>query len=89
MDAIEAYQYNHGYINNPEYDDIIKRGGYKGKEKWQMDLMKFTSIIFPNYSINNIYKNFSNSSNISSATFYNNQWPLNTLNYLPDRRTGA
>ena len=52
------------------------------------DAMKASSVLFPDYSINNMYKNTSNSSNISSANFYNDQFPVNILNYRPNRGYG-
>ena len=89
VDAGEWWAYEHGYVNNPHFNEEVKRGGYTGTPVWFMHASKASSVLFPNYSWNNIFKNFSNSSNVSSANFYNNQFPISWINYLPDRGTGS
>ncbi len=95
-DAAEYYRYKHGWENDPHFDDIIKRGGYSANlpildvpmENWMRDAMKASSVLFPDYSVNNAFKNASNRSNISSANFYIDQFPVNVLIYKPDRGRG-
>lgn len=89
VDGVQYYQYEHGHINTAPYDKQIKRDAYKGLRKWQKDLLKTWSILSPQTSPDNIRKNFSKASHVSSENFYNNQFPQNWINYLPNRGSGV
>lgn len=85
IDAGQYIAYKNGIVNTKPYEDKVKRGGYTGVKDWQKDVMKATSVLVPEININNIFKNFSNDANVSSANFYNQNWPINWFNYIPKR----
>ena len=85
VDIGQHYAYVNGLINTEPYNKMEKRGGYTGVRNWIKDALKAESVLFPEINLNAIFKNFSNAANISSANFYNEQFPVSWLNYIPRR----
>lgn len=65
-------------IENPEYNEEIKQGSYKGQPKYVKDALKTMSVIIPDYSIDNIFRNLNGNGNVSSRNFYKKMFPANT-----------
>lgn len=57
-------------IDDPEYDNPIKSGAYKGLEKYQRDFLKTGSYIFPDLSVDNVFRSMSKSGNEASINYY-------------------
>lgn len=72
-----------GWSEDTTYSDEVVRGAYQGLQTWQRDLLKASSILAPDVSPNNIYKNLSRDANMASARWYNQQFPVNFTNYIP------
>jgi len=82
-DLYDWSSYKLGWSADTGVDEYINRGAYQGLYKWQRDLLKSSSILFPDISPNNIYKNLSKDANMASARWYNQQFPVNYTNYIP------
>lgn len=55
---------------DPEYDDPVKSGAYKGLQKYQRDLLKSGSYIFPDLSADNMFRSMAKSGNEASINYY-------------------
>lgn len=82
-DGVDYMQYQLGWSADTASNDEITRGAYQGLQKWQKDFLKASSVLTPDLSANNIYKNLSSDANMASARWYNQQFPVNYVNYIP------
>ena len=86
INATQWYQYENGIINTRPYMKKVKRGTYAGEREWFKNTMKASSILIPEYSPANVWNNFSVGAYESTDRFYNNQFPVNMMNYIPQNK---
>ena len=55
-----------------KYDDEIKSGAYDDLNVWQRDAMKVESYLFPDFSVDNVFRSLSKSGNEASINYYIN-----------------
>ena len=82
-DGFDYATYQLGWSADTAVNDEVTRGAYQDLENWQRDLLKASSVLIPDWSANNIYKNLSSDANMASARWYNQQFPVNWVNYIP------
>lgn len=83
VDVADYTSYSLGWSTDTAVDNLVTRGAYSGLDQWQRDALKASSLLIPDFSINNIYKNLSYDANMASARWYNQQFPVNFTNYIP------
>ena len=81
--GVSAASYELGWSTDTGAYDVIDRGAYQGLTNIQRDFLKASSVLIPDFSANNIYKNLSKDANMASARWYNQQFPVNWVNYIP------
>ena len=57
-------------IDNSEYADPVVSGAYKGIPKWQRDALKVESYLFPDYSVDNVFRSITTTGNDASINYY-------------------
>lgn len=83
--AMDAYQYPVSDIWSADTGEapLVNRGSYQNLNEYQRDLLKASSVLVPDLSLNNIFKNLNADANLASARWYNQQFPVNFVNYIP------
>ena len=57
-------------IDSSEYSNPVKSGAYKGISKVQRDALKVESYLFPDYSIDNVFRSMTKTGNDASINYY-------------------